>query len=116
MTRMKRLVRGKSWLAVAAAALLVLGGIAVVQLIENGHLNEPSASRDRAPEPGGDWRTDMSRHSVPLDEIESGGVPRDGIPSIDDPRFVSVDDADFLNPREPVIAFRERAYPLQILT
>ncbi len=113
--RMKRLVRGKSWLAVAAVALLVFAGIAVVQLTENGHLNEPSASSERVPEPGGDWRTDMSRRSVPLDEIESGCVPRDCIPSIDDPRFVSVDDADFLNPREPVIAFGERAYPLQIL-
>ena len=50
-----------------------------------------------------EWpRTDFDRHSVPLDEIISGGPPKDGIPSIDDPTFVPVAEAD-LPPREPVI-------------
>ena len=35
------------------------------------------------------WRTDFSRHTVPLDEIVSGGPPRDGIPPIDEPNFVN---------------------------
>ena len=66
------------------------------------------------------WKTDFRRHSVPLDEFQSGGPTRDGIPAIDAPRFVSVDDADdFLDDREPVIeltaAGETRAYPLQIL-
>ena len=35
---------------------------------------------------------------VPLEEIVSGGPPKDGIPSIDDPKFVSVDEAkSFVN-------------------
>lgn len=35
-----------------------------------------------------EWpRTDFSRHTVPLEEIKSGGPPKDGIPSIDAPRF-----------------------------
>ena len=29
--------------------------------------------------------TDFTQHSVPYEEIFSGGVPRDGIPPIDDP-------------------------------
>jgi hypothetical protein len=67
-----------------------------------------------------EWSTDFSRHTVPLDEIVSGGPPKDGIPAIDDPRFVSVSEADrFLEDREPVvlltIAGAVRAYPLQIL-
>lgn len=57
---------------------------------------------------------------VDFGEIMSGGVPRDGIPAIDDPKFVSQQDAaEWLSPQEPVIALdiggEARAYPLQIL-
>jgi hypothetical protein len=65
------------------------------------------------------WRTDFDTHSVPFDEIQSGGPPKDGIPAIDAPRFVSVGSASFLRDREPVIALEVdgevRAYPIQIL-
>ena len=66
------------------------------------------------------WSTDFSKRSVELDEIQSGGPPKDGIPAIDDPRFVSTSEAaGWLDPREPVIAVahagQARAYPLQIL-
>ena len=68
-----------------------------------------------------DWpRTDFSRRTVELSEIESGGPPKDGIPAIDRPKFVSAQMArTWLGAREPVIALRlqgeARAYPLQIL-
>jgi hypothetical protein len=66
------------------------------------------------------WTTDFSEHSVPLTEITSGGPPRDGIPPIDEPKFLPVRAADrFLSSREPVIAVEAgegaRAYPLQIM-
>ena len=71
------------------------------------------------------WQTDFSKHSVPLSEFQSGGPPRDGIPPIDAPRYVSQAEADgWLAPEEPVIAVAleqddgsvvARAYPLQIL-
>jgi len=66
------------------------------------------------------WQTDFSRRNVPLADIMSGGPPRDGIPSIDRPRFVSIDEADaWLHDREPVqvveINGDARAYPTQIL-
>ncbi len=32
------------------------------------------------------WRTDFSKHSVPLSEFQSGGPPRDGIPPYHTPR------------------------------
>lgn len=53
-------------------------------------------------------------------EIISGGPPPDGIPSIDDPQFVSVGDADeWLGSEEPVVYLEAgdqvRAYPVQIL-
>ncbi len=57
--------------------------------------------------------------SIPVDEIHHGGPPRDGIPSIDRPRFVSADDADFLKPDDRVLGFSHaditRAYPIAIL-
>jgi len=68
-----------------------------------------------------EWpKTDFSRASVDLNEIMSGGPPKDGIPAIDDPKFVSSEDADgWLDAREPVIVVQyqehARAYPLQIL-
>lgn len=56
---------------------------------------------------------------VALDEIRSGGPPPDGIPSIDDPKFIGVDAVDFLDDNEPVLAVDidgdVRAYPVQIL-
>lgn len=64
--------------------------------------------------------TDFSKRMVPLEEIESGGPGKDGIPSIDTPVFASVSEgfAD-LAPTEPVvsiaIAGEARAYPLRIL-
>jgi hypothetical protein len=69
---------------------------------------------------GSEWSTDFSRHTVPLDEIVSGGPPKDGIPAIDDPRFVPVEGADrWLEEDEPVLVVElngeAKAYPLQIM-
>ena len=66
------------------------------------------------------FKTDFSKHSVPYGDILSGGPPKDGIPAIDEPKFVSVDEADaWLEPVEPVVYFQlgddARAYPIQIL-
>lgn len=67
------------------------------------------------------WKTDFSRHSVPFSEIFSGGVPRDGIPPIDNPEFIAVEKANlWLEAHEPVVSLEvsneAKAYPLQILT
>lgn len=67
------------------------------------------------------WETNWNQHTIPYDEILSGGPPRDGIPSIDAPQFISQEEAtEWLAGNEPVIALEiegdVRAYPLQILT
>jgi hypothetical protein len=67
-----------------------------------------------------DWKTDFSKHTVPLSEFQSGGPGRDGIPPIDEPRTISQQEADkFLDDREPVLVVEQgravRAYPIQIL-
>lgn len=64
--------------------------------------------------------TDFDNAIVDIDEIMSGGPPRDGIPSIDNPKFDDVTKAAvWLEPREPVILANfegeARAYPLQLL-
>ena len=69
----------------------------------------------------GIWETDFSKRSVPYNEIFSGGVSRDGIPPIDNPKFLTVEEAgDWLEDLEPVVALEidgeARAYPLQIMT
>jgi hypothetical protein len=66
------------------------------------------------------WRTDFSKHTVPLSEIASGGPGKDGIPAVDRPKFVPLKEADaFLKAREQVVAVQNkgqaRAYPIQIL-
>ncbi len=67
------------------------------------------------------WQTDWEIHAIDYAEILSGGPPRDGIPPIDEPTFVTQDEAaEWLAENEPVIALElngdARAYPLQILT
>ncbi|MCZ6915601.1 MAG: DUF3179 domain-containing protein [Gemmatimonadetes bacterium] len=67
-----------------------------------------------------EFTTDFSKHTVPFEEIVSGGPPKDGIPSIDRPRFTNVREADrWLSDRDPVVLVAlhgiARAYPLQIL-
>jgi hypothetical protein len=69
----------------------------------------------------GEFSTDFSRATIYFDEILSGGPPKDGIPAIDNPKFVTVDEADaWLKDVEPVIFLevngKARAYPLQVLT
>ena len=60
------------------------------------------------------------KHIVPLDQIVSGGPPPDGIPSIDNPKFLSVADANkFLKDSDLVLGItingQTKAYPLLIL-
>jgi len=84
--------------------------------------------------PSGDGSTPVASGDVPTaeetlplpmapGELESravsGGPPKDGIPSIDDPSFVGPDEADFLDPGDPVFGVARdgavKAYPQRIL-
>jgi hypothetical protein len=127
-TRRSRMRRSSS--VVAALTLLAFLAGACGALGGDGRsggarsADRPSAAlgpEDEPPEGAeAEFATDFSRHSVPYSEILSGGPPKDGIPAIDDPRFVTVEDADsWLEPQEPVILFLvgddARAYPIQIV-
>jgi len=69
---------------------------------------------------GSEWPdTDFSKRSIEFAEILSGGPPKDGIPSIDAPRFRPISADPDLAATEPVIGLivngEARAYPLRIL-
>jgi len=98
----------------AAAALVTLAIATVAK-----SMAEPGSWRAEWP------RTDFSQHTVPLEEIKSGGPPKDGIRSIDTPRFERLNGgaasgwASRISDAEPVITLDisgdPRAYPLSVL-
>ena len=73
--------------------------------------------------PGGadrEFSTNFNKTIISYDDVLSGGPPKDGIPAIDQPAFVSVEEADaWLADVEPVILVEAggaaKAYPIQIL-
>lgn len=105
-------------MSVSARTLIV----AAVALTVPVGLSRPS------PSPGADEASDLPLADTGYalgDEIDayadfmmSGGPPPDGIPSIDEPRFVSADEAD-LDPGDVVIGFvhggEARAYPRHVV-
>jgi hypothetical protein len=90
----------------------LLGGMLVVAAVATAAA-EPSLWKLSWP------KTNFSKHTVDFAEIISGGPPKDGIPSIDDPKFVTIGEAKDLPDTEPVISITvngdARAYPLRVL-
>ncbi|MGH1483251.1 MAG: DUF3179 domain-containing protein [Geminicoccales bacterium] len=88
-----------AWLGATPAAFAIDG-------------NDPGLWVDEWP------KTDFDQASVSFDDIKDGGPPKDGIPPIDDPVFVKLDEVD-LPDIEPVIGViidgTARAYPIRIL-
>jgi len=62
---------------------------------------------------------DLSKTSIPREQIRHGGPPKDGIPAIDNPRFLEAGRADFLEPGDRVMGVAHKgvakAYPIRIL-
>ena len=61
----------------------------------------------------------LSNATIPIDFIRDGGPPRDGIPSIDNPKFLPVKEAGFIEPTDRVLGINfngvQKAYPVKIL-
>jgi hypothetical protein len=87
--------------------------IEVEQVASTPREDVPSALEDRN-------HPDFPQPLVDPEEIISGGPPPDGIPAIDEPRFLAAGDVDFLEDQEPVVVVEVegdvRAYPMQIMT
>ena len=71
---------------------LVLTTVAVIAVAAGFALANPTIWQSSWP------NTDFSNTSIDFDDVMSGGPPKDGIPSIDDPVFVPVAEADDLAP------------------
>jgi hypothetical protein len=101
-----------AWLVrdlIRAAVLLLVAGAGI------GAEPAIAARQSRAPFNG----FNVSNAIIPTGEILSGGPGRDGIPSIDQPRFVGPGAAGFMLPGDLVVSLtigdQTRAYPLRIL-
>jgi hypothetical protein len=112
---------------ISVAALSIIGIILSLILIIPGiNVNSVSIANSIANtdnvNPVSISQTEKAKENniVTLDQIVSGGPPPDGIPSIDDPKFISIQDANkYLEDSELVLGLNIngdiRAYPLQIL-
>lgn len=112
---MTNIVTDKKKIIVVAA---IIAGVAVVAVFLGGFFAKPVA--DGIPNVSVVTESNERSPLVPLDQIVSGGPPRDGIPSIDNPKFTTAPEADkFLQGSDLVIGLDingdVRAYPLQIL-
>ncbi len=101
--------------------VVLVGGLAyclaVVLAVQLSLTDSAAADPSRWKREG--WSTDFSRKTIDFGEILSGGPPKDGIPSIDKPRFGTVADNKELVDKDPVVSLDiegdARAYPLRIL-
>ncbi len=107
--------------------LLFISGSLLVMLLAGcaqpaPERSDSTPSPESAAEPEYEIKTDAegTKYIVHPAKIVGGGPPKDGIPSIDDPEFVSVEEADeWIEDNELVITIihkgMKRVYPLQIM-
>ncbi|MFQ5467152.1 MAG: DUF3179 domain-containing protein [Kiloniellaceae bacterium] len=100
--------------AIAPGAGLAAAAVAFMLAVAGAAHAEPARWASAWPS------TDFTKTSIDFGDILDGGPPKDGIPSIDKPKFVPVSEMRDLAPSEPVIGLvvdgDARAYPLRILT
>ena len=99
---------------------IILSVIIIVSIINSNPTSITIAAVDNTNSAAAVTAEEKEKSIVPLDQIVSGGPPPDGIPSIDNPKFISVQEASkFLEDSELVLGLNIngdiRAYPLQIL-
>lgn len=75
---------------------------------------------DPRPKSWENWKTDFTKTNIDVSAIISGGPPKDGIPAVDKPKHISIEQANSqLDDREPVIGIEiggeAVAYPLGVL-
>ncbi len=87
---------------------LVYSLLAAMLLISMGEVNAESKNG-----------FDLTDSLIPIEKIMQGGPPKDGIPAIDNPKFISADEVKFIKSIDRVIGvFRDgvaKAHPISIL-
>ena len=111
---------------IALAALMILVAIGVWRVVASYDFWEAAWTRGAlfSPSPVKQVRhtfrkIDQGDFTVPRERVISGGVPKDGIPALTDPKHIAAREADFLKPDDRVIGVESdgvaRAYPLAII-
>jgi Protein of unknown function (DUF3179) len=123
--RLKKNVDKKAIAVIAMLSIfgiIILSVIIIVTIINSNPTSITIAAVDNTNSAAAAAVTaeEKEKSIVPIDQIVSGGPPPDGIPSIDNPKFISVQEASkFLEDSELVLGLNIngdiRAYPLQIL-
>ena len=107
--------------AIAIIAVLTITSFSSSETVsiskESENVSSPEDLEVSVPE--GIMVTNGQKHIVPLEKIKSGGPPKDGIPSIDNPKFAPVSESQFVPDTTFVIGLdingEKRAYPLFIM-
>ena len=100
--------------SIAFLAFVVFNGEFVPQSVINSGESQDTKSLDFKM-----METNGVKHLIPLDKIKGGGPPKDGIPSIDNPKFANVSESQFMSDSDTVIGLEingeTKAYPIFIL-
>ncbi len=113
---------------VSLLILAIVGSVAVWRVWHDKSIHRtawmtPSGPSDLARSRGWTNRPEppfnLDKTLVPVKEIDNGGPPKDGIPALNSPDFVTAQKANYLKPGDRVIGITNgqeaRAYPLKIL-
>jgi hypothetical protein len=135
----KKIKKGNTQIIVTAAVIIVIASFIMLNSPDNNAKSKDASSKTQKVSslPLGSKVSESKRGSsssdakikflddgtpylIHPDEIKGGGPPKDGIPSIDNPRFIGADNGDkFLDDDELGIAIIhkgvKRFYPFQIL-
>jgi len=99
---------------------LMLPILALLVGLQGASLLQAQDRKDNRDPLYSEWRTNTAKRSINLDNLDSPGVTKDGIPALDRLRYETINQARaWLGDREPVITIEinrvSRAYPMQIL-
>ena len=118
----KQSVRMRAQRPMLIAAIVALVGTASYLAYWRHELSVEASSAAPSDPAGSLQRTppfDVSNAIIPQSEILPGGPPKDGIPSLTSPLFVSRADAKFMDDEDRVIGVSRgneaKAYPLKIM-
>ena len=110
------------WRIAAALGVAMLVVVPAVFLFEKGGLLDTRPNAVQAQSGSGRRAAspfDLSKATVPVEEIHSGGPPKDGIPALSKPRLIAAKAATYLAAGDRVIGVaiegEARAYPIRIL-
>lgn len=110
-----------SKIVILALASLASGAVALAAIEPPSQQRVTTEAKPRQiPAGRGQKPFDVTRHTIAVDEVQGGGPPRDGIPALDDPKFLPAElGGRRLAGDDRVLGFffngEAKAYPIRIL-